>query len=240
METDTFDCDHIYAEYVNATFGYEDANDRANALYSKLLVESNHSISFENIQECIEGKSTLNVTYDDCNGLVRKLGMIALFDPEAVNASTIKMMKKVVLDSGGKMPLEAVVTCFQAMSEDLDASNSPKILIPFFALNCIFAAFGILGNIALCLTYFKKNRNLRFNQLMITLATFDFLCLISGIIHGGLQISDNLAEYKVIRYIYFGFVGASVYTAIAICLERYLILCHERYILLSNMYLHIF
>ena len=225
MDSDTSYCDDIYKEYINETFGYEDVNERA--VMTRLVEESNHVISFQSIDECIRHKSTLNVTYDGCDEIIRKLGMIALFDPEAVNVSTIQLMKKVVLDSGGKIPLQALSTCFETLS-GLDGSNNPKILITFFALNCIIATFGILGNIALILTYLKKNRSLRFNQLMITLATFDFFCLISGVVNDVLQRS-GLGEHKAITFPYFGFVGASVYTAISICLERYLILCHERY-----------
>ena len=113
------------------------------------------------------------------------------------------------------------------------------IEIALTILITIIGIFGIFGNAALFVTFWKENRSLRFNQLMISLATFDFFYVICDIIYQFLYLivdegRDSLflfhpdPKMKVILLILYGLAGCTVYTAVSICLERYLVLCHGR------------
>ena len=90
---------------------------------------------------------------------------------------------------------------------------------------------GMFGNIALIAIYSKKNLNLRFNKLMITLAIFDLSYLT---VHMCLFINSVTLGVTSVTHMIFGFLGycafkGSAFTTIAISLERYLILCKDRY-----------
>ena len=88
----------------------------------------------------------------------------------------------------------------------------------FSIITVIISLIGLLGNIALMVTYKKKNLQIRFNVLMITLAGFDIFYL----------ISDSTAQFTnfwlLMHLRGFGF-SASILTTVCISFERYMVLC---------------
>ena len=85
-------------------------------------------------------------------------------------------------------------------------------------ITLIISIIGLLGNIALMVTYRKKNLQIRFNVLMITLACFDIFYL----------ISDSITQFQdfwlLMHLRGFGF-SASILTTVCISFERYMVLC---------------
>ena len=85
-------------------------------------------------------------------------------------------------------------------------------------LTVIIGSIGLLGNIALIFTYQKKNLQIRFNVLMVTLAVFDIFYLIT-------DSTTQFVDYWLLMHLRgFGFT-ASILTTVSISFERYLVLC---------------
>ena len=121
--------------------------------------------------------------------------------------------------------------------------NVRTLLTTFLALTCLVAAIGLLGNIALIKSFWKQRNQHRFNKLMITLATFDGLFLVSQvsleaykfkheIISFGTLYSLKLGNLILVTALVYitGFLFAcSVITALLILIERYLALANNKY-----------
>ena len=91
----------------------------------------------------------------------------------------------------------------------------------------ITVVFGLIGNIALIAIFRKKDLKLRFNSLMLTLAIFDLIYLCS-------QITASMAIYfgadfndKIIQNLSNIPFSLSTFTAIAISIERYCMVCRS-------------
>ena len=91
----------------------------------------------------------------------------------------------------------------------------------------IAVVFGLIGNIALIAIFLKKDKSVRFNNLILTLAVFDviYLCM---------EITASMAYYfdefdlaqKIGNFVNVAF-SLSGFTAIAISIERYCMLCRN-------------
>ena len=98
----------------------------------------------------------------------------------------------------------------------------------------IFTAIGLASNIALIRIYVKKDLTLRFNSLMLILASFDMTIIAFFILSAMLQLTIgqdlNLAP---MYYLDISLSVCSAYTMVAIALDRYLSLCRG---ITSNQY----
>ena len=89
---------------------------------------------------------------------------------------------------------------------------------------------GLIGNIALIVIFSKKDLKLRFNGLIITLAVFDLVYMtiqltVSMIFYLNLPLdSEKVLTMVVLTQVPF---SCSAFTAIAISLERYLMICYN-------------
>ena len=86
---------------------------------------------------------------------------------------------------------------------------------------------GFIGNIALIVIFSKKDLKLKFNGLIITLAVFDLVYMIT-------QMTQSMLFYLSERDYAYGLTGlthvafsCSAFTAIAISLERYILISHN-------------
>ena len=221
------ECNDVYRDYIEEWTGYDDVT-----IDSRFLQKSNYSFPYGSLVNCLVHKSASNDTFDDCEEMAKELEQVMLVDPGAYGSSLFDMMKETVLNSSGLVSIEAVSKCLDNAFHRYDYWATSNIAIAFYVLNCLIALFGMLGNAALFKTYLRKDRSLRFNQLMIILATFDFLYLSFLVVTGAVDIAgyDRTGKLRIgLSFNVDGFFGCSVYTAISLCLERYLILCHKRY-----------
>ena len=118
--------------------------------------------------------------------------------------------------------------------DDISDSLNAKVLLAIFLIGALIVLIGIIGNIALIVTYKRKGLNTRFKQLVVTLATFDliFLLVIPSVpatfYFVSTQQTDAVAALVLfnIAYIvsYTSFKG-SIFTTMAITAERYLVDC---------------
>ena len=89
---------------------------------------------------------------------------------------------------------------------------------------------GLIGNIALIVIFSKKDLKLRFNGLIIILAVFDLVYMTtrltwSMIFYLDLQLdSEKYLTMVALTEVAF---SCSAFTAIAISLERYILICHN-------------
>jgi len=121
-----------------------------------------------------------------------------------------------------------------APNDDINDSLHAKVLLAIFSIGALIVLIGIIGNIALIVTYKRKGLNTRFNQLMVTLATFDLIFLLvipivpATFYFVSTQQTDAVAALVLfnIAYIvsYTSFKG-SIFTTMAITAERYLVDC---------------
>ena len=120
-----------------------------------------------------------------------------------------------------------------APNDDINDSLHAKVLLAIFSIGALIVLIGIIGNIALIVTYKRKGLNTRFNQLVVTLATFDliFLLVIPSVPATFYFVSTQQTNNAVlvlfnIAYIvsYTSFKG-SIFTTMAITAERYLVDC---------------
>ena len=94
-------------------------------------------------------------------------------------------------------------------------------------VNWIAVVFGLIGNIALIAIFLKKDKSVRFNNLILTLAVFDVIYLCMEITASMAYYFDELAlEQKIAKFVNVAF-SLSSFTAIAISLERYCMLCRN-------------
>ena len=91
----------------------------------------------------------------------------------------------------------------------------------------IAVVFGLIGNIALIAIFLKKDKSVRFNNLILTLAVFDVIYLCMEITASMAYYFDELAlELQIAKFVNVAF-SLSSFTAIAISLERYCMLCRN-------------
>ena len=91
----------------------------------------------------------------------------------------------------------------------------------------IIAIFGLLGNLALFYTYWKKNRKIRFNILMLMISAFDLVYLVVELV--AYSTENTFEQYNGITGFIYNFTFAcSVYTTALTVIERFLILCLEK------------
>ena len=87
---------------------------------------------------------------------------------------------------------------------------------------------GFIGNIALIVIFSKKDLKLRFNGLIITLAVFDLVYMTTRLTWSMIDVLALKVDYYltvvVLTQVAF---SCSAYTAIAISLERYILICHN-------------
>ena len=123
-----------------------------------------------------------------------------------------------------------------ATNRDILKSCTKKLTtldITLSVLLCFITLVGCCGNVALFWTYWKKNRQLRFNVLMIILAIFDSAFL--GFLFGDWMISTSFFTEGLTGFAFtdglpkaglflFAFNGA-VFTTLSISIERFMYLC---------------
>ena len=91
-------------------------------------------------------------------------------------------------------------------------------------------ALGFIGNIALIVIFSKKDLKLRFNGLIIALAVFDLVYMTTRLTKSMIEYLRLPLDYEksltvvVLTQVAF---SCSAYTAIAISLERYILICHN-------------
>ena len=111
--------------------------------------------------------------------------------------------------------------------------NLTTLDITLSVLLCLITIFGFCGNLALFRTYWKKNRQLRFNVLMLILAGFDSTFL--GLLIGDWMVSTSFFTEGLTGFAFtdglpkaglflFAFNGA-VFTTLSISIERFMYLC---------------
>ena len=117
--------------------------------------------------------------------------------------------------------------------------NVPTLLSTFLALTCVTAAIGLFGNIALIRTFWKQRNQHRFNKLMITLAVFDGLFLVSMVsleayrfrnrkISLGSLYDTTDSKWTTLLYVNGVLFSSSMLTALLISFERCLALSNNR------------
>ena len=90
---------------------------------------------------------------------------------------------------------------------------------------------GLIGNIALIVIFSKKDLKLRFNGLIIILAVFDLVYMTtrltwSMIFYLDLELDEKF-KINTMGFLEQVAFSCSAYTAIAISLERYILICHN-------------
>ena len=97
----------------------------------------------------------------------------------------------------------------------------------FISVQWIAVVFGLIGNIALIAIFLKKDKSVRFNNLILTLAVFDVIYLCMEITASMAYYFDELAlELQIAKFVNVAF-SLSSFTAIALSLERYCMLCRN-------------
>ena len=102
--------------------------------------------------------------------------------------------------------------------------------IDFTALLFLIVILGFIGNICLIVLFSRRKQHFRhFNGLVITLACFDLMFLVCGLILGGNSIFD--LHENVLNWIHpFSQIALSgvIYSTVGITIERYLMTCKSR------------
>ena len=103
------------------------------------------------------------------------------------------------------------------------------ILIIIFGFSALLGLLGIIGNIGLIVVYRKKPLNVRFNALMLTLATFDLIFILTVPVIAVLAMQaifmDLFGPLHVFYYFNQVAFSGSILTTIAVAAERYLMVC---------------
>ena len=105
------------------------------------------------------------------------------------------------------------------------------ILIIIFGFSALLVLLGIIGNIGLIVVYRKKPLKVRFNALMLTLATFDLifiLTVITVVLAAILRRVEQLWPLHITYYFNQVAFSGSILTTIAVAAERYLMVCKGR------------
>ena len=113
----------------------------------------------------------------------------------------------------------------ETKAEDTVPSAIDGIQLTGEVLFFIFTAIGLASNIALIGIYKKKDLTLRFNSLMLTLASFDLTTIAFFILTAILQLTIGHDLNFVFLYLDGSLIICSAYTMVAIAVDRYLFLC---------------
>ena len=107
--------------------------------------------------------------------------------------------------------------------------------MPLYTIEWMIALFGITGNLTLMRIYLGKDRKIRFNNLMILIAFFDSLYVLTDLTS---TVLDSTYKYiptedfniisQIINFMGYWSFSGSVYTTALIAFERYLSLCKEK------------
>ena len=97
----------------------------------------------------------------------------------------------------------------------------------FIGVQWIPVVFGLIGNIALIAIFRKKDSTLRFNSLILTLAVFDLIYLCTQITQSMAMYFEEWAFYHKMTVFSNTAFSLSTFTAIAISIERYCMLCRN-------------
>ena len=95
-------------------------------------------------------------------------------------------------------------------------------------LTLIVVTIGMVGNIALVHTFWKKKRTIRFNVLMIVLGIFDVLILIPRASDQIVQLMGKQGLPTWGEYLLNSFFNGSVWTTMGISIERFCALCFDQ------------
>ena len=123
--------------------------------------------------------------------------------------------------------IKALISRFQEewLTQQITLDDQTKSA--FKIVTYIIAVFGLLGNLALFYTYWKKNRKVRFNVLMLMITTFDLAYLVVELV--AYSTEDTFDRfYGITAFIYDFTFACSVYTTALTVIERFLILCLEK------------
>ena len=107
-----------------------------------------------------------------------------------------------------------------------------------------FGIFGVIGNIFnLVVLCHRQLRKKTFYQLLILLACFDLLFLSSyGVSIGyqslACQPTNNSVGYFTFYFLNFGLMG-SIYSTVAVSLERYVAIVHPRFMVGPRIYVYL-
>ena len=127
--------------------------------------------------------------------------------------------------------------------ENEDSNNSiiQKCLAKFLfeaVFLLIIGILGILGNISSIVIFSRIKKQLKFHRLMMMLAIYDTFCILFSIVIFTIPLvssnfmTSGLYHYiipKALPLVQIAMTG-SVYSTIAISVERYLIVCHPFYV----------
>ena len=186
----------------------------------------------------------------DCDSMFTKFkkAMQELGEKSGINAMA-NISETFVLDflnqNGGasKVSLEDFSRCLSHKATFMDAKNQlfkslstvdATSKLAFKIVSCIISIFGLVGNLAMFVIYFRKDRKVRFNSLMLLITSFDFFFIVFGMVQLAIHLTesgeDQLTLAKIVQFLYsFTFTG-SVYTTTLVVIERYLILCKQKYV----------
>ena len=228
------DCDSIYLGYLQEIWG-----PRKKLELWKLELVRDFKVNQNDIFDCINIKNKDNVTTYDCSKEFLELGQTMMMDfgSNRTVSKIRNLIHQAVFDTGGSVPYQAITSCMgkaEQSYQELMASQNTAII--FLALTCLIASIGLIGNAALFHTFWKKNRKIRFNVLMITLSVFDTLYLSMevtadsydfsrGIIWNDMPFSDLDLIHFVLDYLRLSLFGCSVFTVVSIAVERVLVTC---------------
>ena len=124
--------------------------------------------------------------------------------------------------------------------EDLKENHEPILNVTFLTLTCVVAFIGILGNIAMIMTYLKKNRQSRFNIMMIFLSILDGIYLTLDVAWNYFRFDEKVywldwdfsfrEKYSILEYFMIATFGSSVFTTLFVSIDRYFAFCRERFV----------
>ena len=119
--------------------------------------------------------------------------------------------------------------------ENVDSEKITSLMFQVVFLTVI-GVFGLIGNISIIMMFSKNKKQLTFHRLMMMLSICDtFVILLSFLIFALPQLSKNYNDSCLgyIAPIVFPTakiaLTASIYSTLAIAIERYLIICHPFY-----------
>ena len=236
------DCDSIYLGLLQERWSSRNKPEMRKNIESwkrEYIKNSNYTVNYIDIANCWDMKRTDSVTTYDCSGEFLEIGQFRMMDSDLdrIKSKISNLTRQAVLDSGGTVPIGAVGSCLkQAEQSYNEIKKNSNISIIFLVVTCIIALIGLIGNAALFHTFWKKNRKIRFNVLMITLSVFDTLYLSMevtadsydfsrGIIWNDMPFSDLDLIHFVLDYLRLSLFGCSVFTVVSIAVERVLVTC---------------
>ena len=110
-------------------------------------------------------------------------------------------------------------------TDDTVSSGIDVVQLTGEVLFFIFTAIGLASNIALIRIYKKKDLTLRFNSLMLILASFELTTIAFFTLTAILELTIGHDLNLVFLYLDGSLVICCAYTMVAIALDRYLTLC---------------